>query len=437
MMLNRLVLVVFAMALAFAAPSSAQVCGGDCDGSCDVTVDEILTMVNGALGLSPVESCPAGDTNSDGAITVDEILAGVTNALEGCNGLPCRSPETRCAVPGGTGVNVGTQDCQFLSSYRFFVAPAAQQRPNEGVIPYDLNTALFSDFTEKHRFVWLPPGTRAQYEERRPFEFPVGTVIIKTFAYPNDQTDSDAGEDILETRLLIHRADGWVGLPYVWNAARSDAELRLVGATLQVSGVQADGEFGTFPYFVPNANQCKACHRAFDDKMAPIGPNARNLNKDFAYADGSANQLVRWTELGILAGAPTDPQSAPRAAAFDDPTSGSVELRARAYLDVNCAHCHNETGPARPSGLWLEYDQTNPTHVGVCKQPVAAGKGTGGFSHAIDPGSPDTSILTFRMASTETDIMMPELGRTRVHTEGLEVIRAWIAEMEGECVLED
>ena len=61
-------------------------CVGDCDGSGDVTVDEILTMVNIALGNTPVTTCEAGDANHDGQITVDEILTAVNNALNGCGG---------------------------------------------------------------------------------------------------------------------------------------------------------------------------------------------------------------------------------------------------------------------------------------------------------------------------------------------------------------
>ena len=424
--------------LAATSPVAAQVCGGDCDLSCEVTVDEILTLVNGALGQAPVDACDSGDTNIDGQITVDEILAGVSHALEGCGGPPCQILETRCAVPAGSGVNVDVEDraCQYLSSYRFFVGRAALQAPNEGVVPYDLTTQLFTDYASKHRFVVLPPGESAQYDARRPFDFPVGTVIIKTFAYPNDQTNPARGEDMLETRLLVHQADGWVGLPYVWNADNTDAELKLVGATLDVAGIQANGEFGMFQHIVPNSNQCKGCHKAFDDAMSPIGPNARNLNKDYPYAEGAANQLAHWIALGILTGAPDDANDAPRNAVFDDPDSGSVDERARAYLDVNCAHCHNPTGPARTSGLFLEFDEIEPTHLGLCKQPVAAGRGTGGRSHVVDPGNPDTSILSFRVESVDPEIMMPELGRTRVHEEGLALIRQWIAEMDGDCVLQ-
>jgi len=431
-------IVSIAITLALALPAAAQVCGGDCDQNCAVTVDEILTMVNGALGQVPVASCNSGDTNIDGQLTVDEILAGVSNALQGCNGPPCRILESRCAVPDGTGVNMDAADeaCDYLSSHRFFTGRAALQQPNQGVVPYDINTELFTDYANKHRFVWLPPGTAAPYDPRRPFEFPLGTVLIKTFAYPRNQTDPSRGEDMLETRLLVHTAEGWVGRPYVWNADNTDAQLKQIGATLDVAGIQADGEFGMFKHIVPNANQCKGCHRAFDDLTSPIGPNARNLNKDYPYADGAANQLTRWAALGILAGAPADPRDAPQAAVFDEPESGSVAERARSYLDVNCAHCHNPTGPARTSGLFLEFDETNPTRLGLCKQPVAAGRGTGGRSHVVDPGSPDSSILTFRVESDDPEIMMPELGRTRAHAEGLVLIEQWIADMDGECVLE-
>jgi hypothetical protein len=49
-----------------------------------VTVNELITMVNIALGNAPVTSCTVGDTNNDGTITVNEIIAGVNNALNGC-----------------------------------------------------------------------------------------------------------------------------------------------------------------------------------------------------------------------------------------------------------------------------------------------------------------------------------------------------------------
>jgi uncharacterized repeat protein (TIGR03806 family) len=162
--------------------------------------------------------------------------------------------------------------------------------------------------------------------------------------------------------------------------------------------------------------------------MLPIGPKARQLNRDFAYSDGKENQLARWSRSGVLAGAPA-PEQAPRLAVWDDPKSGSLETRARAWLEINCAHCHSPEGPARNSGLDLLAAQQNPTSYGVMKPPVAAGIGSGGLPYDIVPGKPDESILAFRIASTHPGVMMPELGKRLVHTEGVALVREWIASM--------
>jgi len=350
---------------------------------------------------------------------------------------PAGNTETRCAVPPGTGVNFDPADepCELLSSYRFFTGPASAMAPNDGVVPYDLNTQLFSDYAVKHRFVWLPPGTAAGYSDRDSFEFPVGSVIIKTFTYPNDARDPAAGEQLIETRLLLLYPHGWVALPYVWNADHTDARLQTTGASLTVTGIGADGSQTMSQYNVPNANQCKECHRESIDVTGPLGPKARHLNKDYTYAEGTENQLAHWTRLGILRGAP-DPSQAPRTAVFDDPSSGTLEQRARGYLDVNCSSCHNENGAARTSGLYLTAHETAAVHLGICKSPVAAGIGTGGFQYDIVPGKPDESILTYRMVSVQPGVAMPELGRQRVHTEGVAVIADWIRSLPGECRME-
>ncbi|HYD47317.1 MAG TPA: SO2930 family diheme c-type cytochrome, partial [Terriglobales bacterium] len=352
----------------------------------------------------------------------------------GATATPAAGAETRCQVGGGSGVNFDPNDnpCELLSSYRFFNAPAAAQQPNDGVVPYDLNTQLFSDYTVKRRFVYMPPGTSAIYDEDNSFDFPVGTALIKTFAYPHDLRQPQAGDELIETRLLVRREHGWVALPYLWNENKTEARLRVIGATVPVSGIQLDGELRTVSYSVPNANQCKGCHNEHGDITAPLGPKARHLNKDYDYNGTVENQLTHWSYRGILSGAPS-PDSAPKIVPFDDPSAGTLEARARGYLDVNCGGCHNPSGPARTSGLFLTIDETDPTHLGICKSPVAAGRGTGGFHSDIVPGSPDTSILTFRMRSTEPGIAMPELGRRAVHAEGVQVVSDWIASLEGSC----
>ncbi len=162
--------------------------------------------------------------------------------------------------------------------------------------------------------------------------------------------------------------------------------------------------------------------------MEPIGPKARQLNRDFAYADRTENQLAHWQARGALTGAPA-PQEAPRLAVWDKPETGTLDERARAWLEVNCAHCHNPLGPARNSGLDLVAAQKNPTAYGIWKAPVAAGRGSGGLAYDIVPGKPAESILVFRTGSTDAGIMMPELGKRLVHEEGVALLREWIAAM--------
>ena len=88
---------------------------------------------------------------------------------------------------------------------------------------------------------------------------------------------------------------------------------------------------------------------------------------------------------------------------------------------------------ARTSGLYLDIAQTDPAQLGICKAPVAAGRGSGGRRYAIVPGQPDASILVFRIESTEADVKMPELGRNLVDDQGVALIRQWIAELPGTC----
>jgi uncharacterized repeat protein (TIGR03806 family) len=312
-----------------------------------------------------------------------------------------------------------------LADYRLFT-DAGGRHPNAGLTPYALNTPLFSDYAEKLRFLYLPPGAKARYRPIGVLDLPVGATLVKTFAYPADFRRPDDKVRYLETRLLIHKRAGWVALTYVWNAEQTDAVLKRAGARLNVAFTDAQGDARTVDYAVPNQNQCKECHQ-LDKRLTPIGPKARNLNGAFPYAEGAENQLAHWTRLGLLARAPK-PEAAPRTARWDDPAE-PLDARARAYLDANCAHCHNPKAAASNSGLSLTLEENRRTALGIGKHPVAAGRGSGDLQVGIDPGHPDASILAYRMASTEPGVMMPELGRSITHEEGLALIRDWIAGM--------
>ena len=321
-----------------------------------------------------------------------------------------------------------------------------------GFLPYDLNTSLFSDYAHKLRAVWLPPGTHARYDSTSVFDFPVGTLIQKTFYYPrapgqSDEvlhTDADGNEfdgerldltrvRLIETRLLVRQETGWDALAYVWDDAQTGAHLEIAGDMKQLRVATADGSQTNVNYVVPTRNECANCH-ATDHKtgaLHPIGPAARHLNKTYEhYPDGPAPQLQRWLALGYLDGLP---EPIPANALWQPGATDDLDRRARSYLDVNCGHCHSPTGAADTSGLFLNASEISLRRLGACKPPVAAGRGTGGRQVSIMPGAPDASILVFRVGATDPGIMMPELGRTTVHVEGVELLRSWVESLPGNC----
>ena len=311
---------------------------------------------------------------------------------------------------------------KLLSEYGFFDELSAQ-KPAAGVVPFQLNTPLFSDNAQKLRFVFVPEGKAATYDEAEAFAFPVGSALVKTFAFSADYRKPGENVRLIETRVLLRQESGWQAWAYLWNPEQSDAALKIAGAKVDIAMVTADGSPLAFTYSVPNKNQCKGCH-AFNGSIAPLGPKARNLNGEFAYAGGTKNQLEQWTALNILSGAPAA-SAVPKAPDWRDP-SAPLEGRARAWLDVNCAHCHRREGPASNSGLFLTFGETDPVAYGVFKRPVAAGRGSGGREFDIKPGDPGGSILMYRVESTEAGVMMPELGRHIGDPKAVALLRQWI-----------
>ena len=311
-----------------------------------------------------------------------------------------------------------------LSEFGLFEQPLARHQPVEGVVPYDLNTPLFSDYAEKRRFVRLPKGQQIQYRDHEVLDFPVGSLMAKTFSYFADMRDKTKGERMLETRIEFRNEDGWYGVTYVWNDEQTDATLVVGGSQVDVSWIHSDGQKRELNYSIPNANQCLNCHS--DNKnYLPIGPTARNLLRSGPGGDNSQNQLEQLAHAGMLNGLPAIASITPMPE-FENPHSGTIETRARAWMEVNCAHCHNPKGTARTTGLDLRAAQTDLGKMGVWKNPVAAGHGSGGRKYDIVPGKPDESILVFRLESHEPSVMMPSVGRQIVQTEAVALVREWI-----------
>lgn len=340
---------------------------------------------------------------------------------------------------------------QSLAEWRLLAIDGGQLLPGKDVIPYELNTPLFTDYALKLRTLYVPSGSKAGYAAEGGLAFPVGTIISKTFYYagetypavPKDgespQVTRTTGIDLkdfrlVETRLLVRHEEGWEALPYIWNDAQTDATLELAGGLKAMTLVAADGASQPFNYVIPDANQCAGCHAPnhTDKRLQPIGPRAAQLNRAYPYASGSQNQLQYLASMGLLDGYDAA-APAPLLPAWNDEEQFTVTERARAYLDANCAHCHNQAGPADTSGLFLDYAAAANRNLGLCKPPVAAGRGSGDRAFAIAPGQPDQSILVYRMEQTDPAIVMPELGRSVNHIEGIALVRRWIAEMPGAC----
>lgn len=293
-----------------------------------------------------------------------------------------------------------------LSEFGFF-SDMREQSGSHDVTSYRLNTPLYSDGADKLRFVYTPAGESFTADGDGLLQFPVGSALIKTFAFGEGDK-----RQLIETRVLLHRADGWLALPYRWNEEQTEARLALAGARIPVT--RPDGS--QISYRIPNKNQCKTCHSK-DGEVVPIGPKARNLSADW---------LALSEQTGELA---SMPQVERRLPLWEQRDEVSLDEAARAYLDVNCAHCHQPGGGASNSGLDLRWEQDDPHAIGIRKPPVAAGRGAGGHAVSILPGKPDASIMVHRMNSIEPGVAMPELGKGTIDPEGLDIVSRWIAEM--------
>lgn len=381
-------------------------------------------------GAAPVRRVSTGSACTAAAAAL-AVLVGLT----GCAVQPPPARELPTGMP------------QQLAAWQLFELTDSTLRSAPDAVPYRLATPLFTDHAWKLRTVRLPAGTSMTAGADGRLSFPVGTVIAKTFYYPRGTdgaltTDALTAEvepnpgtllldrvRLIETRLLIHREDGWEAAPYVWNAAGTAAQLRIEG-DYQPLTVELGGEPVAVDYMVPDRNQCGGCHVRdhAGGALEPLGPRLQNLQVD--YRPGTLDQITAWQDQGLLS---LDGAALPEAFPEFDDIGAATAARARAYLDVNCAHCHHAAGAADTSGLFLPASLPLGTAVGRCKPPVAAGRGSGGLRFDIAPGASHASILVHRMRATDPGVMMPELGRSTVHEAGVQLVSDWIDAMPGDC----
>jgi uncharacterized repeat protein (TIGR03806 family) len=319
---------------------------------------------------------------------------------------------------------LATQKCNWLSNYHLFITQENNSFiPNSPTLKYEINSALFTDFSQKQRFVYVPNSTQAQFHTTNNFEFPVNSVLIKVFSLPQSKQIQP-----IEVRLLIKRNNGWIFLPYIWSKKHQDAFYYPDGYELNTS-VYENQKKHEFTYSIPGSLTCGECHQNKDNNgnitFLPIGPKARHLNKVIEYNGEFTNQLTLWHKLGKLNNMPNDLSVIDTAPNWQD-ESVNVQDRAKAYLDINCAHCHNENGSAALSGLRLEYWRKSITHAhGVCNS--SHGWRGGGFD--IWPGRGEISSIPIRMRHTDAKDRMPPIGRSLVDEQAAQLISDWIDSM--------
>ena len=314
-----------------------------------------------------------------------------------------------------------------LSRYNFFSGNMADLDPVQGVLPFEVITPLFSDYAKKKRFVWMPAGVNASYvNDASSLLFQDGAVLIKNFYY--DHVLPDDGRRIIETRLLIRRNDSWVFANYVWNEAQTEAVLDMNGSFTAVQWLGDLGEVNNVNYRIPAQAECLTCHKD-NNVPVPIGTKPQNLNSTFAYPDGDMNQLARWHAVGYLAAPP--PGSIATTVRWDDATQDLTE-RVRAYLEMNCAHCHSDVGHCDYRPMRFAWSQTtDPANLGICVPPDEPLLPQ--HSHIISAGNTERSVLFYRISATDETVRMPLLGRTVVHTEAVQLFEDWINSLSPPC----
>lgn len=302
-----------------------------------------------------------------------------------------------CNDDGLTGITNTTEVHNKLSEYTIFQGNLSDLSPSENFKVYELSTELFSDYAEKQRLIKIPEGhTLTSRNDGLP-DFPDGTILVKTFYYFNDKRDHTKGKKIIETRLLIKEDSRWNAATYIWNEEQTDAFLITTGLSKTVNWIDSKGNGKVIAYHIPSNRECTSCHYT-GGTIFPIGPKLRNLNNEVLRNGTAINQLTHLYNEGILD--QVDHASISVLPAWQDAATYTLAQRARAYLDINCAHCHNPLGMASDRGLNLNYE--------------------------ADLGSTNIPDNKSRIIERMETLEMPFIGTTVVHTEGLELIKDYM-----------
>jgi uncharacterized repeat protein (TIGR03806 family) len=283
--------------------------------------------------------------------------------------------------------------------------PALASAPD--LIPYELNSPLWTDAAHKQRWIVLPPGEQIHAADDGELTYPVGTAILKMFAF----------EGPVETRVMIRRELGWEFHTYEWNEEGTDAEL--LDERKQVM-LKLPGQ--TLRYDYPSRAECGYCHGTANAK--PLGPRLDQLAREVDYGGTVADQLDALVAIGAFDGGL--PEVVPMASPSDE--DAPLRARARAYLHSQCGHCHRPGGWVPPQ-LEMDLRWSTPTaDAEICDEELQYFNPWVPVEFRIAPGDPENSAIWMRQTVRGLG-QMPPLS-TYETDPNAQVVRDWIAGLE-------
>jgi uncharacterized repeat protein (TIGR03806 family) len=312
-------------------------------------------------------------------------------------------------------------------------------KPAAGFVPFEVNSPLWSDRAVKRRWIGLPQGATIEGDLRGMWKFPAGTVFVKHFDLPLDESRSQQAENTasfspgpqagmrrLETRILVcDDQDAVYAATYRWKPDLSDAELVDYSQTEDIEYTDAQGSVQTQKWLYPGRFECLSCHNATAGYV--LGFSAKQLNRDVAVGSHTENQLARFARGKLLHMQCTDLElnRVPTLVAIDDPHA-SIETRVRSYLDANCSHCHR---PGLRFGAWDARIESALGSTGIIDGTSHMHFGSDRLARIIRPGDLAHSYLWIRLSSNDITQKMPPLGRNVVDERAAKTIAQWIQSM--------
>ncbi|WP_324027975.1 PKD domain-containing protein [Maribacter sp. BPC-D8] len=309
----------------------------------------------------------------------------------------------------------------------------------DGYLPYELIDPFWSDGAVKKRWMAIPndgnPNTAAEqidFSENGVWEFPIGTVLIKHFDYPIDENNSTVLEKV-ETRFSIKNSNGnWTFLSYKWNTAQDEATLidMSSGDLKDVEVTLAGGGTETITWQYPSTSECLSCHNEIS--KGTLGPRTRYLNSEFDYAVQGGivgNQLVTLSELGFIEENITDgiAEGYLTHTSIND-LNGSLDDKARSYLDLNCAYCHQAD-----NNLRADFD------LRLANSLIETNLLSATIAEPVEDMAEDQKILFVKDAaksqifhranSLTSGVKMPLVAKNQVDEAGVALLEEWINQL--------